>query len=290
MLKLVLHLLIAVLLLSGLASGQSDKPSPSDAETKPSSLELPSLSIFGFSPSTAPDDFDKPFSPAELDKFLAEVKKSEAEYKRSSKNKPYWIIPMVFFKSRHLFSKGAWTFQEMEQGRQISRFFAELTGMPSLEIKASEQGAFRQGLVRLRDWFASMCQDNTTLASMIFTLDDGPFFGADIDIKEFPRMRLVESAAIPGKQARFVLMTDGSNPEPMVIGVLNEDKSVRWLKRFSNGPKGRITEAELKKPALYKVEGYGYAVALMTDGTFGRERSHVYLDDALNLRFYYVSW
>ena len=41
------------------------------------------------------------------------------------------------------------------------------------------------------------------------------------------------------------------------------------------------------KPALYKVEGYGYAVALMTDGTSGRERSHLYLDESLNLRFYY---
>jgi hypothetical protein len=88
-----------------------------------------------------------------------------------------------------------------------------------------------------------MCKDNKTLASMIFTIDDGPFLGSDIDVSTFPKMKLIESAPIPGKQASFVLMSDGSQPEPMIIGVLNEDKSVKWLKRFSNSPHGRITSA-----------------------------------------------
>ena len=41
------------------------------------------------------------------------------------------------------------------------------------------------------------------------------------------------------KRSKFVLLTDGSTPEPMVIGILNEDESVGWLKRFSNAPNGR---------------------------------------------------
>jgi hypothetical protein len=288
--KFALHLLILISLLSGIPSQQTNPSISSEKKAKASRLELPSLAIFGWSPSVVPKEGDKPFSAAELEQFLTEKEKHEAEIKRNEKEPFYWLIPMVFYKSRNLFSKESWTVEEINQGKLISNFFARLTSKPDLSIEGSDQESFRHGLVKLRDWFASLCRDNKTLASMIFTLDDGPFFGGEIDTKAYPEMKLIESVTIPGKQASFVLMTDGNQPEPMVIGVLSEDKSIRWLKRFSNKPAGRITEAELQKPAIYKIEGYGYAVALMTDGSSGRERSHVYLDDDLNLRFYYVSW
>jgi hypothetical protein len=288
--RLILRFLILLSLLSMLASGQTNPPASSEKRTKASSLELPSLSIFGWSPATVSKDVDTPFSAIELEQFLTEVEKDEAKNKSAKHDRTYWIIPMIFYKSRTLFSQETWTVEEIEQGHQISDFFARLTHKPELRIDKADQQSFREGLVKLRDWFRSMCQDNKTLSSMIFTLDDGPFFGGNIDTTQYPKMKLVASAVIPGKQASFVLMTDEGKPDPMIIGVLNEDKSVRWLKRFSNAPNGRIAEAQLEKPTLYKVEGYGYVVALMTDGSSGRERSHVYLDELLDLRFYYVSW
>jgi hypothetical protein len=288
--RILLLFLTFALMISGPASAQNKTALPSEKTTKATGLELPSFSIFGWSSSTAPNEVDKPFSPDELERFLAEREKYKAEDNTAKPEELYFIIPVVFYKSRHLFSKESWTAEEIEQGQQISDFFAKLTGKDELKIKGTGQVTFSEGLVRLRDWFASMCRDNKTLASMIFTLDDGPFLGFNLDINEYPKLRLLESEAIPGAKASFVLMADWTRPDPMIIGVLNEDKSVRWLKRFSNAPRGRIIEAELQKPAVHKLEGYGYVIALMTDGTSGRERSSVYLDESLNLRFFYVSW
>ena len=290
MIKTTLQFLVLLSLLASLALGQRNTPLPPDKTTRSASLELPSLSIFGWDSSTVPKEVDKPFSLAELDQFLTKTKKYESENESAKNDRLYSIIPMVFYKSRNLFSKESWSIEEIEQGQQISKFLAKLADKPDLEIKSSDQETFRKGLVRLRDWFASMCQDNKTLASMIFTLDDGPFIGIDIDVSNFPKMKIIESAPIPGKKASFVLMADGNQPEPIVIGIVNEDKLVRWIKRYSNSPQGRITDSWLQKPAIYRVEGYGYAVALMTEGSSGTERSHVYLDESLNLRFYYVSW
>jgi hypothetical protein len=287
MIRPILQLLILLSLISCL-SGQRSEPPPS--QKKAGSLRLPSFSIFGLSPSTVPKEFDKPLSPTEFDQFLTEILRRETENKIAKNERPFWVIPMVFYKSRNLFSKESWSIEEIEEGQQISKFFARLTGKPDLEIKGSGQQAFRIGLISLKDWFASMCHDNKMLASMIFTLDDGPFFGVDIDVDKFPKMKLIESAPIPDKQASFLLMTDGDEPESMVIGILNDDKSVRWLRSYSNSPQGRITDSWLQKPAIYRIESYGYAVALMTDGSSGTERSRVYLDESLNLRFYYVSW
>lgn len=289
MYRLNLLSLLLLTILSGFAYGQNTS-TPLEKSAKAGGLELPSMSIFGISPSTIPREVDKPFSQAEFEQFLAETQRSEPGNKRSKKQSLYWIIPLAIYKSRSLFSKESWTVEEIEQGQRMGDFFAKLADKPDLRIEKSDQESFKRGLRRLRDWFVSLCQDNKTLALMIFTLDDGPFFGVDIDTNEYSRMKLVESTPIPSKQASFILMTDGSKPEPMIIGVLEEDKSIRWLKRFSNAPNGRITRAELQNPAIYTVEGYGYVVAIMTSGTSGRESSQVYLDESLNLRFYFVSW
>src|SRR5262249_9251221 len=137
----------------------------------------------------------------------------------------FWLIPLAIYKSRALFAKESWTLEEIAQGQRLGAFFARLTDKPELRIEKSDQKSFGEGLLRLRDWFASLCRENSTLASMIYTLDDGPFFGEEVDANEYSKMKLVESAPIPNKRASFVLMTDLSKPEPMIIGVLGEDKS-----------------------------------------------------------------
>ena len=250
-------------------------------------LKLPPFSIFGLEPSGSSKEVEKPFDAEELEEFLVAIGKKER--KNQKENEYYWIIPNVFYQLRTLFSKEAWTDEEIKQGQQASHFFARLVNNPDLTIKKTDQASFATGLVALRNWFASLCGDNKTLSAMIFTLDDGPFFGENVAAKNFSKMKLIESAPILDQRASIVLMTDGIQPNPMIIGVLNDDKSVRWLKRYSNPP-NRIAWAELQKPAIFKVAGYGYAVELMTEGTSGRERSSVFLDEKLNLRFYFVSW
>ena len=288
MIKPICQSVILLSLLYGIASGQDKPLSPHEKRTKADGFELPNFSIFGV--STVSKKFDKPFDSNELEQFLEEIKKQEGEDKTVKEERPYWIIPMIFYRSRSLFSKKSWTVKEIEEGQLISRFLARLTDKHDLKIEASDQEAFKEGLARLRDWFASMCQDNKTLASMIFTLDDGPFFGGEVDKNQVSGLKVVDSVFIPDRQASFVIMTSRGEFEPIIIGVQNEDKTIRWVKRFSGAPKGRISDAILQRPAVVRLEGYGYVLLLMADWKYGHERSHVYLDESLNLRFYYVSW
>jgi hypothetical protein len=254
------------------------------------SLELPSFSIFGLEQPMDAQNNKQSFGPTDLNRFLADLDKITANIRPGQEKSQYFIVPIVFYRIRHLFLKEEiWTDEEIEQGRRASKFFARLSNNPDLIIEASDQNSFRNGLAVLQNWFSALCRDNKTLAMMIPTFDDGPFEGVDVDVKDLSRMKLIGSAPFYGKQASFVLLTDESQQQPIIIGVQNEDKSIRWLKRFCNPP-NRITRAVLDNHAIYRVKEYDYAVILMTTGSSGTEHSHVYLDEDLKLRFYFVSW
>ena len=123
---------------------------------------------------------------------------------------------------------------------------------------------------------------------MMFTFDDGPYQGQKVDETKFLQWKRLSSATIPGSKSKFVLMTDNQKPEPMIIGVMNADNSLLWAKRYSDKPagNGNLSNAELHKQTVTKVEDYGYKLVM----SMGGEASVVYLDEKLELRFYYVSW
>jgi hypothetical protein len=287
--------LLLLLASSGIVSGQSNQSSNAAPVIQADSLELPSFSIFGLSENIA--GIDKPITAKELEKFMAELEKAKANPSRTRPANYYWIIPMVFYRARNLFAKNSWTVAEIKQGRDLSYFFAKLTGKedlkigkPEVKIEKLDQSSFRQGLVTLRNWFVVLCQDNRTLAAMVYTMNDGPFWGADVDAEGVAEMKVVESIPLPDQEARFILLRDRGPSEPMVFGIINADNSIRWLKRLSAAPKGRISSATFVQRTIYKLEGYGYICSLMVAWNGGMERGSVYLDDALNLRFYYLSW
>src|SRR5262252_9738090 len=152
---LVLWPLFLAMSLSGFAGEQNS--SPPKEPSGPSALELPSFSIFGLSAADLPEELSKPYSEAELKAFIADVEKRESQHQATRTERPYFIVPFIFFKSRSLFSKESWTDEEIKEGQQISDFLATYTGKSDLRIERSDQASFRHGLVRLRDWFAAMC-------------------------------------------------------------------------------------------------------------------------------------
>jgi hypothetical protein len=269
---------------------------PLASQFKAVDLALPSFSIFGLSPDRGQKEIEKPYTPKELESFLAEVEKQSSNSGGTNnpsvkkREKPYWIIPFVLYRSKHLFAKDAWTDDEIKEGQKISSFFARLVKRPDLQIEAVEQQSFREGLLELKTWFVTLCQDNKMLASMIFTLDDGPFYGQSVRKSQIVKMKKVASVQIPGKQFKLVLMKEQKATEPVVIGLLNQNNSFVWAKRYSGKPVGTITSATLSKGGVEKLEGYGYKCGLIADWTYGSEYSHLYLDEQLNLRFYFVSW
>jgi hypothetical protein len=278
--------------LQGGVFGQ-DPPQSSRSYNPLDDLRLPSFSIFGLS-SSETSSLAKPITSRELAKIIAEVEKGRAGKSEAQQVTYNYFIPIVLYRSRSLFSKSSWTKEDIKIGQEVGNFLARLVKNSELRIAGTDQESFRKGLARLRGWFVALCQDDRTLASMIFTLDSGPFFGEEVDANRIADMKVVESVRIPDQQASFVLMTDRSQDEPrderMIIGVVGDDRSVRWLKRFSAAPKGVIRSATFVRRTIFTVEGYGYVCELMADWTGGMQPSRLYLDESLNLRFYYVRW
>ena len=265
--------------------GQTAPPKASQAKT--SGLALPSFSVFGLPPEEKIEILDRPFSSAELEELLVAIEPARKLPASTRKRAGYFYIPMVFYRSRHLFVPQQWTKADIEEGRTISRFFARLARQPDLEIKANDPRGFEQGLRRLSQWFGGLCQNNEDLAAMMFTLDDGPYRGQKVDEKKFMEWKRVGSAILPGSKARFVLMTDNRAPEPMIIGVLNADNSLLWARRLSSKSvgDGHLASAQLTSRAATQLEGYGYKLTMRMG-----ESSVVYLDKDFQLRFYFVSW
>jgi len=286
----IVYLLILILSTSATVCGQAAQSSNLTVNPQENSLQLPSMAIFGLPSSGETTNLERPISSKELEKFIAGIEKARVSKGGTKSLNYYWVIPMIFYRARNLFAKASWTKEELKQGQEISGFFAKIFAKPDLKIDKTDPQSFKNGLSLLRNWFVSLCQDNKTLGLMIYTTDDGPFFGEDVAADRISGMRLLESIQIPDQQASFVLLTDRRQPEPIIIGVINDDTSVRWLKRYSGAPKGKITSATVVQRTISQVQGYGYGCRLMADWSYGFEPSTIYLDDSLNLRFYFISW
>jgi hypothetical protein len=280
--------LLTLLLLAMPLMAQTKLATSSEKRAPENSLELPPFSIFGILPDVPTAKFEEPLKAEELEKLLTQMKRLPSTSPKA-KRSYYPIIPILIYSRQKLFLKTSWSQEEIEQGQLLGNFLSQLVDKPELKIEGADQQSFKQGLLRLKNWYASLYDDNQTLGLLIFTLDDGPFFGGPVETEKFSSMKLVDSEPIQGSDARFVLLSDENQQEPMIIGVLNKDNSIRWLKRFSNPP-GRISKAALQKPGVHKIEKVGYIINLMTSGSSGEEHSRVYLDESLNLRFYFVSW
>ena len=290
-----------------------------------SALALPSFSIFEASrmwPLLGPDE---PLNVKEIEELMAEVGQvgaaadvaeaavasegaeaddaedtsdlddagdsADAEAELDTARATYPFIPLVLYRSRHLFEKDAWSADEIELGRALAQFLATTFEHPDLEIKTSDPTAFRTGLERIRDWYAALCRDNKALARMIFTMDDGPFQGTDVDESDVSAMQKVNSVLIPGTRARLTLLRRAEQDEPMVIAALTDADALVSAVGLSGRPNGTIKTVEFADDApVEELKGFGYKVSLIADWTYGKEYMHLYLDGDLKVRFYYVSW
>lgn len=264
-------------------------------------LALPSFAIFDLSPDTVPPDLERKYQARELAGMRSEMEKQRAEAIRSTTDATvratakdnrlfYYVVPITFYASRHLFAKEAWTAEEVTEGQQLAAFIAWIAGKPELLIENPERTAFRAGLVALRNWFAVLCRDNKTLPAMLLLTDDLFYGGESIDVARVSQLTRVQTISIPDTQASFVVLSDGSKPEPLILGVVNADGRARWLRRYSAAPLGAIAGATSHESGIKKLDGHGYVCWLRASWGFGTEASRIYLDESLNLRFYYLSW
>ena len=281
--KIILALFAALLLTSPCRANVSTSSQALE------SLRLPSFSIFGFDEIKDPK-FDVQYPKEELQKILAElrnVEKLKAVNASSKKSLAHisFVIPIVFYRSRRLFTQSEWSAQDIEEGQRISRFFARLTNKPELEIFSAQPGAFRDGLINLRNWYTGLCSHNPSLAEMMFTFDDGPYYGFPLPRARFSELKVLQSATLPGRTEKFALLTDGKTSNPLFLGVLAQNGAILWAQRLSREAVVPIGWAEMESDSCKKIEGSGYKCYVRAG-----EGSNVYLDENLKLRFFFVSW
>jgi hypothetical protein len=264
-------------------------------------LALPSFSIFELSPSTVPVDLERKYQAGELAGLRASLEKQRAEAIASTTDTAvkarakdnrlfYYVVPITFYASRHLFEKESWTATEVREGQRLAAFLAWIAANPKLEIESTDPAAFRAALARLRNWFATMCRDNKTLPLMLSLTDDLFLGGQDIDVARVSGLTVVNRTPIPDTGASFVVLSDGAKPEPLILGVVNADGKARWLKRYSAAPLGAIARVAAHENGIKKLDEHGYVCWLRASLEFGTNASRIYLDQSLNLRFYYLSW
>jgi hypothetical protein len=289
-------ILCYVIVLLGLSAART-----SNAQSPLAPLALPSFAIFDLSPDTVPPDLERKYKARELAGMRSAMEKQRADTIRSTTDETvratakdnrvfYFVVPITFYASRHLFAKETWTAEDVTEGQQLAAFTAWIAGKPELMIEKTGQSAFRSGLVELRNWFVAVCRDNKTLPAMLFLTDDLFYGGKEIDVARVSQLTPVKTIAIPDTQASFVVFTDGLPPEPLIIGVVNSDGRPRWLRRYSAAPLGAIASATTHENGIKKLDGHGYVCWLLASWRFGTAPSRVYLDESLNLRFYYLSW
>jgi len=260
------------------------------------SLHLPSFAIFGFDRFKDEPKLNTPVPAEELEKILAARRMNDSDVPRfekklrsspntSTSRRASFIIPVVFYRSRHLFEQTSWSAQDMQEGRRLSRFFARLANRPDLEVFAKHPAAFRDGLINLRNWYASLLNHNGTLAQMVQFLDDGPYFGWPLPHSRIRELKLLQTMALPGRQERLALFTDNRKPEPMLLGVIDAKRRIQWARRLSQHPQSTIGDVEFHSPSAERVEVYGFVCHIHAG-----EGASVYLDKNLNLRFYFVTW
>jgi len=260
--------------------------------TQRETLDLPPFSIFKSSKVWRLMNTSSSINAGEIDKLISKLKDNSENMKQIevTTRSSFQLVPLLLFRARNLFSERRWTNEEIEQGRKLSEFFALLAHKPELRIEKRDQSSFREGLLRIRNWFATLCEDNQILGMMILTTDDGPFFGKEINGELVSRLIKLDSVSIPGRAADLVLMADKTQVETVIIGVVKHDGAPIWLKRFSGAPRGEIKGASLVREDIIRLEGYGYRCGLIADWTYGNEYSHIYIDESLKLRFYFISW
>lgn len=254
--------------------------------------ELVDLSIFRASRTwkalqIAPPDDDR------LSRFVADVMTTSPN-PAAQKDARYPMIPILLDRCVDIPRQGELTPDQQQRAARVIRALERLFPERGFATDASEPADVRRQLDRVTDWFDTLTQDDRQLAKLIFTTDDGPFFGQPIDPAVLDGLRILDAQAIPESDGRLVLYHDVGAQEPIIAATFHgSDATPVSARRLSAAPLGKINKAEFAKDPegrFVRVGRYGYKCNMRAEWDFGRKFMHLYLASSLEIRFYFISW
>ena len=191
---------------------------------------------------------------------------------------PKWIGAVL-----PLWSRPAWTAAELDLVQAVADALGPY-GAPEVTFVAGGSSENRTALTELSRWFRDLVSEDAVLASLIYTLDDGPYVG-------FPDpggpSALVGGVRLaPDLRIELVRLADPREQGSFVFRALRDDGREISARLVSKDATWAIDDVELSKKSPTELGAYGWKVHFLADGEYG----HLYVAQDGRLRFYFISW
>ena len=191
------------------------------------------------------------------------------------------LVPKVLEQLEPLWDKDEWTKTETDLAQETGAYCREIGG-PELSFSYGSPKANHDRLARLVAWFRDHCSEPAAYASMILTMDTGPFAGLTVP-RGVALSKKDEQTFGDGFALQLCRMREAT--EPWVLR-FQKDGRVLWSRVVSRAPDGVISELKLSHKEPTDVGSYGWKLHLLAHG----EYLHLYVGPDGRFLFYFHSW
>lgn len=199
----------------------------------------------------------------------------------------YSLVPVAMMQIEPLWKVEKWTTEHLARAASPLEYLGSIAGAPQLALKEGKDTENHVQLEKLVRWFDDQIAKPELYASMIITMDDGPFVG--LPYAKTGVLEARSTAVLDEKTAMELhLCKDESLPEPWILQVVKAGKPL-WTRVFSGSPRGTISEAELSKSTKHWPR-YGWKAFLKIRWSYGSEMAYLYLSPKGELCFYFLTW
>jgi hypothetical protein len=177
------------------------------------------------------------------------------------------------------YERDDWTKDEKDFGQEVSKFFAATLDNDDLKISERDNNTFCQGLNKLKQAFYALCEDDNVFYQMIYTLDDGPFYGLNTDLT-FP---IKDSLKLDDIDAKMYLREQG---DTCTLELVDRNGQTKWKKIVARSDEYYIRDVGFANEPVRDKNELGYKIGFFGSGEF----IHLYLRTDGAFRLYYHSW
>ncbi len=196
------------------------------------------------------------------------------------------LIPVVMMKLEPLWTTPAWNPAQVADAHAGAAILALMPDAPRPAFAAGRDADNRAGLEQLVRWYHAKVSRPEWYASMLFTMDDGPYAGLSYESAELLPSTAV--LALDEKTELRLCRVERKN-EPWVLQAAREGKPL-WSRVLSAAPDESVSEVSPIEDPVQRLGPYGWKVQFVATWSGGSELAEVFLDPKANLLFYFLSW
>ncbi len=201
-----------------------------------------------------------------------------SNYIKSEENVLFYL-PLLLSQINNFDSSSDYTSSEKKIIVQASICFANALNNKELEITKKDQTSIRSGLDNLVVEFYKLCENDETFPKLIYTFDDGPFYGVDSDYI----LHNVDSIYLKDINSTIVL---SENDNISILTMFDHSGNTKWRKILSHSENRFITNVEFVENPILDINDLGYKIGLIGNGEF----IHLYLRNDGRFRLFFHSW